>query len=422
MSKPVVDEIFELIIQRRLDELDSISRPEDAVYIRTIVSTDNDGGANLGFNLEEITSVAPWITPFFKGPRILVSSLSTAVQGVLTGGKANFLIDWSFSFDSNVAEKVRAYMNEEDINPTDLERVITLLKLKNKFSLQTDLLPFLFENLRLSRNDKSNDRPLDTIIAFKKLDFMDWDAFEKDPTKPKFKCIDESCLLNDARDTYDSLVNDAELKRWEYKALFTQVILFELAIIWLKKESSPEEQFSELIDFCVLQLGKLPKYELKFAWRFFSHPTKTRFFGPLNGVAKKLVKALKGMAWDMCHLRILEMLATKSELGSFYLPFFVSFDEKFSEILKENQVQLLVVDDRLKRMHSATVDEYEFLQNLDRYMSLATKSQMEPAKSELRRKYQVPSHDLEQILRYQTTEVERLAVLERERRASKAKT
>lgn len=422
MSKPVVDQIFELIIQGRLDELNKISRPEDAVYIRTIVSTNSDSGASLAIDLEEITSIAPWITPFFLGPKIFVSSRSTAVQGALTGGKANFFIDWSFSFDSNVGEKIRAYVNKENVNPSDLERVITLLRLKKKFSLQTDLLPFLFENLRLSRSDKTNDRPLDTIIAFKKLDFIDWEAFEKDPTKPEFKYHDESYLLRDAQNTYDSFISNAEVKRWEYKALFTQVFLFELAIIWLKQASSPDDQFSQLIDFCVLQLGKLPKYELKFAWRFLNQPTKTRFFGPLNGVAKKLVKDLKGMAWDICHLRVLEMLSTKTELGSFYLPFFVSFDEKFSEILRENQIQLLIIDDRLKRMHSATVDEYEFIQKLDYCMSPATKSQMNPAKSEARRNYDMPAHDLEQILKYQIIEVEKLAELERERRASKTKT
>lgn len=410
--KPVVDQIFELILQGRLDEVENISNPEDAVYIRTVVSTEEKGGTHVGVDLEEITKVAPWITPFFLGPRLLFSSKSIAVQNMMTGGKSNFLLDWSFSFDSNVAEKVRAYVNLENINAKDRDRVITLLKLKKKFSLQTDLLPFLLENLRLSRSDIKNERPLNTIIAFKKLDYLDWQAFEKNPLKPEFIC-DEKTLLKDANDTYDSMVNDKEVKKWEYKSLFTQVILFELAIIWLRKNGSIEEQFSELIDFCVLQLGKLAKFELKFAWRFLNQPTRTRFFGPLNGVSKDLTKALKGMAWDMTHLRLLETLSTKTTFDSFYVPFFVSFDEKFSEILKQNQLQMLLVDDRLKRMHTATIDEYPFLQKLDSCMSEKTRSLMGEVESEARRSYNIPENDLKHIIALQTIELERLAAQER---------
>lgn len=410
--KPVVDQIFELILQGRLDEVENISNPEDAVYIRTVVSTEENGGTHVGVDLEEITKVAPWITPFFLGPRLLFSSKSIAVQNMMTGGKSNFLLDWSFSFDSNVAEKVRAYVNLENINAKDRDRVITLLKLKKKFSLQTDLLPFLLENLRLSRSDIKNERPLNTVIAFKKLDYLDWQAFEKNPLKPEFIC-DEKTLLKDANDTYDSMVNDKEVKKWEYKSLFTQVILFELAIIWLRKNGSIEEQFSELIDFCVLQLGKLAKFELKFAWRFLNQPTRTRFFGPLNGVSKDLTKALKGMAWDMTHLRLLETLSTKTTFDSFYVPFFVSFDEKFSEILKQNQLQMLLVDDRLKRMHTATIDEYPFLQKLDSCMSEKTRSLMGEVESEARRSYNIPENDLKHIIALQTIELERLAAQER---------
>lgn len=410
--KPVVDQIFELILQGRLDEVENISNPEDAVYIRTVVSTEEKGGTNVEVDLEEITKVAPWITPFFLGPRLLFSSKSIAVQNMMTGGKSNFLLDWSFSFDSNVAEKVRAYVNLENINAKDRDRVITLLKLKKKFSLQTDLLPFLLENLRLSRSDIKNERPLNTIIAFKKLDYLDWQAFEKNPLKPEFIC-DEKALLKDANDTYDSMVNDKEVKKWEYKSLFTQVILFELAIIWLRKSGSIQEQFSELIDFCVLQLGKLAKFELKFAWRFLNQPTRTRFFGPLNGVSKDLTKALKGMAWDMTHLRLLETLSTKTTFDSFYVPFFVSFDEKFSEILKQNQLQMLLVDDRLKRMHTATIDEYPFLQKLDSCMSEKTRKLMGEVESEARRSYNIPENDLKHIIALQTIELERLAAQER---------
>ncbi|MFP7836580.1 hypothetical protein ACLHTS_06755 [Pseudomonas aeruginosa] len=408
MERPIIDEMFDLMVRGELDKLEKISRPQDAVYIRSAISTNSTIGTGLAIDLEDIINRAPWITPLFLGPKIYFTSASIALQNSTTNGKANILIDWSFSFDSNVAERIRAYVNHENINEADRLRVITLLKLKKEYSLQTDLVPFLFENLRLSRDNKQNERPLNTIVAFKKIDFLDWDAFEKDPSKPIFQCNEEN-LIRDAQKIYGDLVNNTEVKKREHKALFTQVILFELAIIWLKGDLSPAESFRALIDFCVLQLKKLAKYELLFAWRFLNAPNRVRFFGPLNGVAKDLIKSLRGMAWDMSHMRTLETMSTKSNAGSFFIPFFVSFDDKFSEILKQNQIQILLIDDRLKRMHSAGVDEAAFQKNLRSCMSPEVLEKMNYSLSEARRNSEIPAFELEHILAHQTKILEELA-------------
>ncbi|WP_434471124.1 hypothetical protein [Aeromonas veronii] len=113
MEKPVVDEIYEILVHGDLERLEDISRPQDAIYIRMVISTESHNAAGLHIDLEDITNKAPWITPLFIGPKIFLNSVSTALQSHLTGGKSSVPIDWSFSFDSNVAERVRAYVNNE---------------------------------------------------------------------------------------------------------------------------------------------------------------------------------------------------------------------------------------------------------------------------------------------------------------------
>lgn len=55
-------------------------------------------------------------------------------------------IDWSYSFDSNVADKMKAYIELNDkLQASDKERVIQLLKFKRDLNLQTDIIPFIFE-------------------------------------------------------------------------------------------------------------------------------------------------------------------------------------------------------------------------------------------------------------------------------------
>jgi hypothetical protein len=420
MNIPVVDEIYQALVKGELDKLGQISRPKDAIHIRIAMSTDYPKSAALDIDLEDITKRAPWITPFFAGPRVHFTTASTALQASLSGGSSNVLIDWSFSFDSNVAERVRAYVNHEKINQKDKERVITLLQLKKQYALQTDLLPFLFENLRLSRENKRNERPFNTIVAFKKLDHIDWEAFEIDADKPIFNCNDDE-ILADAKSTYYSLLTQEEVLKREYKALFTQVFLFELAIRWIQQPNEPEIVFSNLIEFCILQLKKLPKSELLIAHRFLNNPkgSEVRFFGPLADLGKDLIKDLKGMAWDLSHIRTMETASTLSQFGAFFLPFFVSFDSKFSDILKQNQIRYLIVDDRLRRMHSVGDSELDFQYSLNNAMSDKVKIKMTPEESEIRRNYTLPLLDLQQIASYQEQALIPVAAVARKNKPQK---
>ncbi len=269
-------------------------------------------------------------------------------------------------------------------------------------------MPFLFENLRLSREDHKNLRPLNTILAFKKLDHIDWESYEKDPYNPKFICNEQE-LIKESEKDYESFVTNEEVKKREYKAIFTQVILFELAILWLKNPTEPDEVFRKLIDFCVLQLGKLPKYELLIALQFLEKPKRVRFFGPLADVAKDIESALKGMAWDISHMRTLETMSTITTSGSFFLPFFVSFDDKFSEILRFNQIKFLVIDDRLKRMHSASTHELHFQIKLNECMSEDVLNKLSHKESEMRKRYILPLNDLQHILKHQEVTLKEIA-------------
>lgn len=156
------------------------------------------------------------------------------------------------------------------------------------------------------------------------------------------------------------------------------------------------------------------------AWAFLSAPNKIRFFGPLSGVKKELLKALRGMAWDISHVRTLETMSTATNMGSFFIPFFVSFDERFSELIKLNQIQVLVIDDRLKRMHCLATGESDFQVKLNSCMSKKCRNEMTAEKSEIRRSFELPINDLKHILDNQSIVLERIAEDERKKRKAKA--
>src|SRR5690606_35372208 len=146
------------------------------------ICTDASGAVDLDLGLS--VSSSDYVTSVFEGPRAFFMSAGTSVHARLTGGRSNVLIDFSLSFVSNFSEKLRAVIDGENIQRADRDRVIEILMLKARNRhVQFDVMPFLIENTRLARDEPSNERPLNTLIAFRMLDHLNWHAFQNDPSR-----------------------------------------------------------------------------------------------------------------------------------------------------------------------------------------------------------------------------------------------
>jgi len=183
IQPPVIDVLYQALLtndQAALQDIET-NRAVECVDLRVLRSADHPDAVCLDLGLGLVSSV--YVTPIFEGPRAFLVSRHTSVQARITGGKSTVLLDYSLSFDSNFAEKLRATLNGEKIQPIDRARVIEVLMLKaNNARVQFDVMPFLYENIRLVRDDKNNKRPLNTLIAFRMLDYLNWNAFKNDPS------------------------------------------------------------------------------------------------------------------------------------------------------------------------------------------------------------------------------------------------
>ena len=66
------------------------------------------------------------------------------------------------------------------------------------------------------------------------------------------------------------------------------------------------------------------------------------------------------MAWDMTHLRLMEQTASLSQLGSFFVPYFISMDGRWRDLLRLNPIRLMLIDDARKSMLFARANELDF--------------------------------------------------------------
>lgn len=283
---PIVDALFSALLNSDKTALDAIQsrRAAECALLRAVICTDAPGAIDLELGLS--VSSSEYVTPFFEGPRAFFMSAGSSIQARLTGGRSNALIDFSLSFDSNFAEKMRAAIAGESIQPVDRGRVneILMLKARNR-NVQFDVLPFLIENTRLTRDNPGNERPLNTLIAFRMLDHLDWDAFQDDPSRFVFDASYEelsASLRPDAGAFLSELQASDHVIHHEAKSAGTQALLLRFARLWCE-ERKPDKRriLQELLRFSIHNLGAIPLTELRLIWSGMTSDLGSPFFGPI---------------------------------------------------------------------------------------------------------------------------------------------
>jgi len=362
---PVLDALFQALLTNNQAALSDIeaNRAEECVDLRALISTDHQGAVALDLGLGLTSGV--YVTPIFEGPRAFFISRYISLQARLTDGRSTVPLDYSLSFDSNFAEKLRATLNGENIQPTDRARVIDVLMLKaNNARVQFDVMPFLYENIRLARDNEKNERPLDTLIAFHMLDHLNWEAFRGDPSQFDFDAPVEALkasLKSDANALFISEYANPSVRHHEAKSLGIQALLLRFASLWHEtKKPDAKRIMSALFEFSLSTLGFLPVTELSLIWSGTASKVVAPFFGPVINPSKKMLKDIRGMAWDMTHLRLMEQTAQLTRLGSFFVPHFVSMDGSWRDLLRLNPIRFMLVDDARKSMLFARANELSF--------------------------------------------------------------
>jgi hypothetical protein len=388
---PIADTLFSALLNRDAAALDAIeaNRAAECASIRTVICTDAPDAVDLNLGLS--VSSSDYVTSFFEGPRAFFMSAGTSVQAGLTGGRSNVLIDFSLSFDSNFAEKLRAVIAGENIQQADRDRVIEILMLKARNRhVQFDVMPFLIENTRLARDEPSNERPLNTLIAFRMLDHLDWDAFQNAPGRFVFDASYEdlkALLRRDAEAFLAELQASEQINHHEAKSAGTQALLLRFAQLWHEERKRDKNRIlRELFRFSIHKLGAIPLTEMRLIWNGMTSHQGSPFFGPIMGRSPEMLQKIRGMAWDMTLLRFMEQIATVSQVGSFFIPYFVSMDRRWRDLLRLNPVRLMLIDDAHRRVLFARTDELEFQRVLGECTQTEFQSEMTSEKVEARRR------------------------------------
>lgn len=92
-----------------------------------------------------------------------------------------------------------------------------------------------------------------------------------------------------------------------------------------------------------LEKEKIPylENELLLCFKFFENKAETFFRVQLN--SNEIFEEIKGMSWDLIHLRYLERdLKLKNNIGSF--PYIATLDKGLTDVLKNNPIKIFIYD------------------------------------------------------------------------------
>lgn len=390
-DRPVVDALFQAMLNGDDAELARIEelRHAECEDIRALICTDDPGAIDLDLGLG--LGSCEFVTPIFEGPRARLLSRHTAVQERLSGGRSSVPVDFSLAFDSNFADRLLGLVEGRHLQPIEKDRVLQVLQLKAANSrVQFDVMPFLAENARLARDNPDNRRPVETLVAFRMLDYLDWDTLRADPGTLRFKG-DVLALKQHLRPEQEKLIQqvytDPAAVRIEAMALGNHALLLRLATLRRTHGRNLSAIMQGLIDFGLFELGALPITELTLIWRGLSVKPEAPFFGPVLNPSAKVVKAARGMAWDMAHLRLLQEMVRQTTGGSFFVPYFVSFDAKWRGLLRLNPINILLMDDATHASNVGRTNDQEFQLMLNSSMSSRARSALAPENIEKRRRF-----------------------------------
>jgi len=392
-TRPAIEILASAFVYGNEVEIKKIEkhRLDECASMRAIVCTNDPSAVNLELGLG--ISSNSHVVPLLKGPYAWFHSHGVSIQTRLANNKSTVLIDYSLGFDSNFAEKLRAFIHGENIEQADRDAVngILMLKAKNK-NVQFDVMPFLIENMRLVRDNPSNRRPLETLTAFRMLDSLDWESFRKNSDSIVF-CRQRDILEDECRlwysDFLSKLNSENDILKIERQCLSIQALLLRFARLTSEHKMQDKNKIlHELLRFCIFKIGFVPRTELHMIWNGMSTKDGLPFFGPITGKSHKILSKIRSMSWDMTIMRNVEKNFTMRKECDFFVPYFVSLDKRLRDLIRFGLVKKILIDDKNEQAFFIRINELEFQTALDESMQMDDiRNEMEPSKIEGRRRY-----------------------------------
>ena len=291
---------------------------------------DSEHGINLYEPFSDIPDIENQLYTPFHGGRVNIVNRRIASLW-LSSKEAMTYTERCVSFDTQTVSYLhRYYQGKSNSIPSTIDSVIQVMRIGN---VGVDNIPYVTENLLFSLDKR--DIVADNLFSFEKLFYIGGknDRFCKRQVRNQLR-------LYDKRNRH---------KGTEIKNLWRKVyvVLLEIARVQLSHHSdSTEKKMKQLCAFMDESLGLVMYPELILAKRYFDRGQNYSFFGRIQKGRKDIIESIQNMAWDLFHLRMLELGCAfpTAPHADFFIPYMFTYDKRLLEVKECYELEALAVN------------------------------------------------------------------------------
>lgn len=300
-------------------------------------------GFSTGFATYKNFSQGTAVRTLFGQKNLFILDEKTCLD-MSRNNQADFEIDYSISLDTQIVSYLHPYSNNyTERLPRDIEEVFEFIAQDNVY---VDSHPFLTENIFNGYYRKP--KFFEQYKVYEILRTLDKQAFSKE--KRITSKLKEQDLINItqkfiSKTIYDYNPNDNYSKLDIYHVIYCY--LLKMVCIQLNSKSSDlSEKMEILLRFIDNNLFRICFRELFIASKYFMLGQGYNFFSKIfkGNDLDKTITALKGMAWDLCHLRQMEMSISSDSISvaQYFFPAIMISDKRFIEVIDEFPLKAIV--------------------------------------------------------------------------------
>ncbi len=279
-------------------------------------------GAIPAFAVNHRFSAGASIRSLFASDRVFVLDAETFRE--METGKATYPIDYSISLDTQALSYLEPYISSISSKPrsgipSDFKEVFEFIA---RDDVRIDPIPYMSENLVNLADPNAADKIFNTFKAYEILRTLDIESFRKHGDIRSNLADYE--LVARAQQHLSQRYMDREnghfMRGFSFMQQSMYALLLKMASIQLRVPSTVlHGKIAEFLKFCDVDLATMYWREIALARSYFEHGQKFAFFGkiqkkPNDLPAQKrrddLLAQVSNMAWDLWHVRQMELMIT----------------------------------------------------------------------------------------------------------------
>lgn len=291
-------------------------------------------GASPGLSVNHTFSAGAVVRSLFKTPKVWVLDRETVRE--MKTGRSTFRIDYSISLDTMALSYLEPYLQGKHSQiPNDFKEVFQFI---SRDDVWVDSLAYCAENIKNLKNPKHSNKIYNKLKAYETLRTLDKKLLESQGIVRSTLSEDE--LTKAAQEhiakMYMNLGDDRDPNDANPMYQLSYCYLLKMVLIQFREPTLLlHEKMWQLLEFSDEEAGVIAAREFAIAREYFSKGQKLKFFGKIQKNKSDTLEKLDGMAWDLTHIRRMELaLTVRTDAGArYFFPALLTFDKAFIEIL-----------------------------------------------------------------------------------------